>query len=79
MTAAQAFRRGAVNDGNEIRGDDDSVLASLCGILRDDGLLYYFHVTNGASETSEAFEALHCLCTRRNTGAGPASPQECVP
>ena len=41
--APLGLRRGAVNDCYEVIGYDDSVLASLLGILRDDALLYDFH------------------------------------
>ena len=37
------LRRGSVDDGDEVICDDDSVLAFLRGVLRDDALLYYFH------------------------------------
>lgn len=37
------LRRRAIDDGNEVSGDDDSVLAFLRGILWDEGLLYNFH------------------------------------
>lgn len=39
MTLDGALRGGAVDDCYEVIGDDDSVLASLRGILRDDFLL----------------------------------------
>ena len=41
--ATIGLRGGAVDDGNKVRGDDDAVLAFLCGVLRDDGLLYDGH------------------------------------
>ena len=37
------LRRGSVDDGDEVICDDDSVLAFLRGVLRNDALLYYFH------------------------------------
>ena len=43
VMASLGLRGGAVDDGYEVSGDDDSVLAFLRGVLRDDALLYYFH------------------------------------
>ena len=37
------LRGGSVDDGDEVICDDDSVLAFLRGVLRNDALLYYFH------------------------------------
>jgi len=51
MAAALALRGGAVDDGYEVRGDDDAVLASLCGVLRYEGLFEDFHGVNGAYRT----------------------------
>ena len=40
---ARGLRGAPVDDGDEVICDDDSVLAFLSGILRNDALLYYFH------------------------------------
>ena len=53
---AGSLRRGAVDDGNEVVSDDDSVLAFLRGIFRDEVLFDYCHAC--------------CPYTRRSTGAG---------
>ena len=41
--AAGGLRRAAVDDGDEVICDDDSVLAFLLGILRNDALLEDCH------------------------------------
>lgn len=45
--AATCLRCGTVDDGNEIRSDDDSVLAFFLWVLRNDVLLYNFHYLTG--------------------------------
>ena len=56
---------GAIDDGNEIIGDDDSVLAFLLLVFRDEVLFDDGHGTVG-----------EYLYTRRNIGAGPVSPAD---
>ncbi len=41
--AVVGFRGAAVDDSDEVRGDDDSVLAFLFWILRDESLFDNFH------------------------------------
>ena len=45
--ATSGFRSGAIDDGNEIRSYDDSVLAFFLWVLRNDVLLYNFHYLTG--------------------------------
>ena len=44
MEAAGGLRGGAVDDGNEVICDDEAVLASLFGVLRDQTLLDDLHI-----------------------------------
>ena len=48
------LRRAAVDDGNEVIGYDDAVLAFLSGILGDEGLFEDLHGTGGYYGTSGA-------------------------
>ena len=44
IATACGLRGGSVDDGDEVIAYDDAVLASLRGVLRDEGLLYDLHV-----------------------------------
>ena len=59
------LRSAAVNDGDEVICDDDSVLAFLLWVLGYEVLLDDFHSC--------------CLCTRRNSRAELVSPVVCEP
>ncbi len=48
------LRSAAVDDSNEVRGDDDSVLAFLFGILGDEILFDDFHIVDGSFGASSA-------------------------
>lgn len=47
--AAGGLRCGTIDDGNEVRSDDDAVLAFLRGIFRNEGLLDDLHLVLGNS------------------------------
>ena len=49
MAAAGALRGGTVDDGDEVRGDDDSVLASPFRVFGDEGLFLDGHGEDGES------------------------------
>ncbi len=59
--AVIALGRRTVNDGYEISGDDDSVLAFLRGVLGNERLFDYFHGTDKNCWDDEHFVAPETL------------------
>ena len=49
VAAAGALRGGTIDDGDEVRGDDDSVLASPFRVFGDEGLFLDGHGGSGES------------------------------
>ena len=69
---------GAIDDGNVVFSDDDAVLAFLCRAFRDEVLFDYCHRNYGAYWAFWTHGAYGAFAThpytRRNIGAGLASP-----